>query len=116
MEMDIFISSQENSTYGVFNRKKVGTKNDSISSFVIVDDMNGIDSSQHTDSLDVTNVAINPLFPNGVFIVQDGSDTTVDANSIGTNFKWVKWEDIGTLLGDSSFNSQYDPREPKNRR
>jgi myo-inositol-hexaphosphate 3-phosphohydrolase len=112
----VFISSQGNSSYGVFDRTDVGSDNSFITSFAVVDDMNGIDGTQHTDSLDVTNIGISDLFPNGAFIVQDGTDTETDPDDVGTNFKWIKWEDIAMGLGDISFASAYDPRTPLNRR
>lgn len=112
----VFISSQGNTTYGIFNRTSVGTVNTYITAFAIVDDMDGIDGTQHTDSLDVTNVGISSQFPNGAFIVQDGTDTETDPKDTGTNFKWMKWDDIATGLGDTDFTSSYDPRNPMNRR
>lgn len=112
----VFISSQGNNTYGVFNRTDNGEDNTFITSFVIVDDMDGIDGTQHTDSLDVTNININPLFPSGAFIVQDGTDTASDPDDVGTNFKWIRWEDIAAGLGDTTVTSAYDPRNPVNRR
>lgn len=111
-----FVSSQGNNTYGVFNRTNIHTKNSFVNSFAIVDDMNGVDGAQETDSIDVTNIAIGAKFPNGAFIVQDGLDTTTNPDDIETNFKWVKWEDLASKLGDTNFTSNYDPRNPINRR
>jgi len=112
----VFISSQGNNTYGVFNRTKAGVKNTYLKSFAIVDDTNGIDGTSETDSIDVTNIPLGNTFPNGVFIVQDGMDTTSNPDDTETNFKWVKWEDIAKGLGDTSFTSTYNPRTPVNRR
>lgn len=112
----LFISSQGNNTYGVFDRTNVGEKNTYLKSFAIVDDTNGIDGTSETDSIDVTNMAIGSKFPNGAFIVQDGMDTTANPDDTETNFKWVKWEDIASGLGDTTFASTYDPRKSTNRR
>lgn len=112
----LFISSQGNNTFGVFNRTPVGTKNSFIRSFAVVDDTEGIDGSQETDSIDVTNMPFGSMFPKGVFIVQDGMDTTSNPDDIKTNFKWIKWEDIAPGLGEIDMTSSYDPRISTNRR
>lgn len=111
----VFISSQGNNTFGVFDRAPVGTDNRFIRSFAIVDDTYGIDGVQETDSIDVTNIPFG-IFDYGAFMVQDGLDTSSDPDDIETNFKWLKWEDIAEGLGDTSFSSSYDPRAPVNRR
>lgn len=112
----VFISSQGNIVYGVYDRTANGIQNTYLTSFIIADDMEGIDGTQHTDSIDVTNIPLSDTFPYGAFIAQDGSDTTTSADDTGTNFKWVTWEDIATGLGDVTFESSYDPRTPENRR
>jgi 3-phytase len=112
----VFISSQGNTVYGVYNRTDNDVKNTYLTSFIIADDMEGIDGTQHTDSIDVTNIPISEQFPYGVFIVQDGTDTAESPDDVGTNFKWVRWEDIGKGLGDTDFTSSYDPRNLSDRR
>jgi len=112
----LFVSSQGNNTYGVFDRTKVGVKNTYLKSFAIVDDTNGIDGTSETDSIDVTNIALGSEFPNGAFIAQDGMDTTANPDDTETNFKWVKWEDIATGLDETTFTSTYNPRTSTNRR
>jgi myo-inositol-hexaphosphate 3-phosphohydrolase len=112
----VFVSSQGNNTYAVFDRTPNGVKNNYIKPFAIVDNMEGIDGTQHTDSIDVTNMSVGSKFPNGAFIAQDGTDTSDTIGDTGTNFKWVKWEEIGTGLGDIDFSSNYNPRNPVNRR
>lgn len=112
----VFISSQGNTVYGVYDRTENGVKNNFLTSFIIVDDMEGIDGTQHTDSIDVTNIAISDLFPYGAFIAQDGTDTATSPDDVGTNFKWVRWDDIADGLGDIDFTSSYNPRSPVNRR
>ena len=112
----LMISSQGNNVYGVFNRTAVGVKNEYINSFTVVATMEGIDGTQETDSIDVTNFAISSAFPYGAFIAQDGLDTTSDPDNTQTNFKWIAWESIASKLGDTDFTSNYNPRTPTNRR
>ena len=112
----LMISSQGNNVYGVFNRTAVGVKNEYINSFAVVATMEGIDGTQETDSIDVTNFAISSAFPYGAFIAQDGLDTTSDPDNTQTNFKWIAWESIASKLGDTDFTSNYNPRTPTNRR
>lgn len=112
----LFISSQGNYTYGVFNRTPLGVANTFLRAFAVVDDTFGIDGVQETDSIDVTNIPLGPVFPHGAFIVQDGMDTTADPNDTDTNFKWLKWEDIAADLGEETFSSSYNPRVSTNRR
>ena len=110
------VSSQGNQTFGVFKRAANGVMNEYVTSFTVVDDMNGIDGAQETDSIDVTNISLGTKFAYGALILQDGIDTTSDPDDTGTNFKWIKWEDLAAGLGDESFDSSYDPRNPTNRR
>lgn len=112
----LFVSSQGNNTFGVFKRTPVGIKNPFLKSFAVVDDMNGIDGVQETDSIDVTNMPLGSRFPYGAFIVQDGMDTTADPDDTETNFKWLRWEDIAEGLGDTDFKSLYSPRMSTGRR
>jgi hypothetical protein len=44
------------------------------------------------------------------------SENTANPDDTETNFKWVKWEDIASGLGDTTFASTYDPRKSTNRR
>lgn len=54
---------------------------------------NNIDGAQETDGLAVTNVALNPDFPKGILIVQDGE------NEGGfQNFKIVDWQRVEAIL------------------
>lgn len=110
------VSSQGNNTYGVFDRTQLGVKNNFIQSFAVVDNMDGIDGTQETDSIDVTNISLGSQFPHGAFIVQDGIDTTSDPDDTKTNFKWIAWDKVASSLGDLDSSSTYDPRNPENRR
>ncbi|WP_432409197.1 phytase [Wukongibacter sp. M2B1] len=107
----ILISSQGNSTFSVFDRQT----NDFLLSFAVVDSGNSIDGAKDTDSLDVLSTPFGELFKKGILIVQDGQDTSNDPTDIGTNFKWIRWEDIVKETG-LDIDTIYNPRKPKNRR
>ncbi|MFH1139935.1 MAG: phytase [Pseudomonadota bacterium] len=107
----ILISSQGSNTFSVFQR--VG--NDFINSFTVIDNGLDIDGSQECDGLDITNFPFGSDFPNGLVIVQDGQDTTDDPTDVGTNFKWIKWEDVAAAVNLNT-DTTYDPRNPQNRR
>jgi len=106
----LVVSSQGSSTFAVFDR----ISNDYILGFAIVDSGNKVDGSEDTDSLDVVNGVFGPIFEKGVLIAQDGQDTSDDPADIGTNFKWVRWEDIAEVTG-LEVDTLYNPREPENR-
>jgi len=68
-----------------------------------------IDDVNDTDGIAVTNCPTSPLFPKGLFIVQDGSNS----GGKNQNFKAYGWEDIaaGHLIVDTSQNPR-GPRQP----
>ncbi|RDI19366.1 phytase [Lentzea flaviverrucosa] len=90
----LIASSQGDSTYAVYDRE--GT-NRLIGSFRIGDGKHGIDSTQNTDSLFVTNSRVGS-FKKGLLLVQDGNNTpdvTVGGEvRENTNFKFVPWENV----------------------
>jgi 3-phytase len=82
----LIASSQGNSTYVIYRREG---NNEYVKTFRIVAGK-GIDKVSETDGIHVTTQNLGPMFPNGVFIAQDGSDDK------GTqNFKLVPWQLIG---------------------
>lgn len=99
----ILASSQGASEYVIYERL---SPNSYIATFDIVPG-GGIDGASTTDGIDITNVPLGPLFPQGVFVVHDGDD------DIGkTNFKLVPWQDIAA--GPSSpltIDTTWDPRK-----
>lgn len=99
----LIASSQGNHTFKVYDRQ-AGNR-----FLLTIDPKSGrIDGVSDTDGICVANSPTSELFPKGIFIVQDGS------NSGGTqNFKFYGWEDIaGTnLISDT----EWSPRAVKAR-
>ena len=89
----LIASNQGSSTFTVYNR---GEGNEYLGKFQIVDHPTAsIDHVSDTDGIDVVNVALGPLFPYGVFVVQDGENADPEDNQ---NFKLVPWEQIAERL------------------
>ena len=85
----LIASSQGNHTFKVYTRE-----GDNRLVLTIDPKAGKIDDVSHTDGIAVTNCPTSKLFPKGVFVAQDGT------NSGGNqNFKLYAWEDIaGTRL------------------
>jgi 3-phytase len=79
----LLCSIQGANSYGVLDRKSLNL----LGIFKIVPS-GSIDGAEETDGIDVTAQAV-PGFPKGLFIVQDGFNT-----SEKQNFKFVNWGDI----------------------
>lgn len=114
----LIASSQGDNSYAVFDR---AGDNDYLGSFVIGPG-GDIDGAQETDGIDVTNLALNDTFEEGLFIVQDGSNESQtvfqdpedgEIQNFNANFKLVPWSEISAafvpnlLIDTESFN----PRE-----
>jgi 3-phytase len=83
----LIASSQGNDSYVIYDR----ATNAYVGTFRVQD--GAIDAINDTDGLDVTNRALGPAFPNGLFVAQDGSNR--DGSREGRqNFKLVPWETI----------------------
>jgi len=78
----LIASSQGNSTYAIYRREGDNTY---VKSFRII--AGNIDPVTETDGIHVTTANLGPLFPNGVFIAQDGAD-----DKGRQNFKLVPWQ------------------------
>jgi len=106
----LIASCQGAATFSVYRREG---DNAFVGAFRIVgDDGKGIDAVSNTDGIDVSNSALGPRFPKGLFIAHDGSNTGSDE----TNYKFVAWESIAEafpppLLVDTSWN----PRKARSR-
>jgi len=88
----VIVSSQGSNDYNVYRRDATNTF---VGKFAIVDAPGGIDGTTDTDGIDVTSAALGPAFPHGLFIAQDGSNTSPAA---AQNFKLVPWESIAKAL------------------
>ncbi|MCH7613494.1 MAG: phytase [Candidatus Marinimicrobia bacterium] len=101
----LIASSQGNNTYVIYTRDG---NNNYVGTFQIVDGEN-IDGVQETDGIDVTNFGLGPAFPNGVFVMQDGSNPGENQN-----YKCVPWESIANLFEPALIiNTSWDPRLTK---
>jgi 3-phytase len=83
----VIASSQGNDSYVVYDR----ATNAYIGTFRVQD--GAVDAINDTDGLDVTNRALGPAFPNGLFVAQDGSNRD-GGREARQNFKLVPWETI----------------------
>jgi 3-phytase len=85
----LIVSSQGNNTFKVYTRE-----GDNRYLLTIDPAAGAIDDVNDTDGIAVTNRPTSSQFPNGFFVVQDG--TNAGGNQ---NFKLYSWEDIaGGLL------------------
>lgn len=90
----ILLSNQGANRYAVYRRDD---PNAYVGSFELVDDARtGIDGTADTDGLAVTSQPVGPRFPDGLLVVQDGSNLPAGQNQ---NFKYVSWRDVATALG-----------------
>jgi 3-phytase len=99
----LIVSNQGVNTFVVYRREtNAQGQHEYVTTFQIVAG-NGIDEVQDTDGIDVTNVNLGSLFPDGVFVAQDG------VNDVGNiNFKLVPWKSIaGTAL---TIDTIWNPR------
>jgi 3-phytase len=88
----VIASSQGSNDYNVYRRDSANTY---VGKFAIVDSPRGIDGTSDTDGIDVTSTPLGSAFPHGLFIAQDGRNTSPPA---AQNFKLVPWESIAKAL------------------
>lgn len=98
----LIASSQGNNTYAIYDR----IDNHYIGSFKVIDAELG--GTEETDGIDVINLNLGPLYPNGFFIAQDGYNYE-EGVLVTQNFKMVPWERIANsfdppLIIDNSYN------------
>jgi 3-phytase len=94
----LIASSQGSSTYVIFER---GGENAYLTSFRIVE--GSVDAAVESDGIEVTNLALGPMWPNGLFIAHDDHN-----EGFTRNFKLVDWGDLAAaadveLLVDPDF-------------
>lgn len=101
----LIVSSQGNFTYIVLDRET----NAYIGSFKVIDGK--YDGIEETDGLEVINLSLGDIFPQGVFIAQDGFNTNNERNA-KQNFKLVSWDKIAKKMEPNLIiDNQYDFRK-----
>ncbi len=80
----LIVSSQGSNSYAVFER---GADNAFLTSFRII--AGTLDAAVETDGIEITNAPLGPLWPDGLFIVQDDHN-----EGFSRNFKLVSWADV----------------------
>ena len=98
----LIASSQGNNSYAIFSRSD-STKY--LGSFKIGDGPD-IDGTRETDGVEVTHLSLGPKFPNGLFVVQDGTNESPNGTQ-PQNFKLVRWDHIQKVI-DSGFQVKED--------
>jgi 3-phytase len=106
----LIASCQGAGSFSVYRREG---ENDYLGTFRIVADAGkGIDAVSNTDGIDVTNAGLGALFPQGLFVAQDGENTGGDQ----TNFKLVAFESIARAFSPPlQVNTAWDPRRLQKR-
>jgi 3-phytase len=90
----VVVSNQGANNFAVYRR---GEDNAFIGLFAIVDNAAlGIDGVTQTDGLEVTRSSFGPRFPDGLLVVQDGSNQATISRQ---NFKYIPWRAVAEALG-----------------
>ena len=117
----LIANSQGDSSYAVFRREG---NNEYLGSFVVGDNRSTagtIDQVNESDGLDVINVPLGSMFPNGLLVLQDGADDPQNVvedeeelENNSTNFKFVPWESVAETFDFplSIDTTSFDPRNP----
>ena len=90
----LVVSGQGNNSYAIYDRLPPFNYRGSV--FVTDDLVAGIDGTSDTDGLDVSSVLRTPNYPQGLLVVQDGSNTIPLEPQ---NFKLISWEKVSSALG-----------------
>ncbi len=91
----LLASSQGNDRYNVYRREGA---NEFLGTFQIPDGPFG--KARNTDGLDVINMNLGPLYPEGLLVVQHDD----------VDFKMVRWPDIANKLGLAIHTTGFDVR------
>ena len=89
----LLASSQGNNRYAVFD---INDEHSYKGYFQI--GSSTIDGSEETDGIDVVSEAIGDIYPEGIFICQDGFNKDKDGNPVPQNFKITDWRKIKNLF------------------
>ena len=84
----LIASSQGNNSYAVFQREM---PHGYLNSFRIADGI--VDGVEGTDGFDVTSISLGKSFPDGLLVIQDGSNKN-DGKLAPQNFKLVRWGSV----------------------
>ncbi|MFU8762872.1 MAG: phytase [Haliea sp.] len=89
----LVVSSQGSNTFAVYNRQPPHA----LRGLVAIGDnlARGIDGVRDTDGVSVSSAALGEAFPQGLLVVQDGSNSPEDRQ----NFKLVDWRELALALG-----------------
>lgn len=90
----LVVSGQGNNSYAIYNRLPPFGYRGSV--FVVDDAVTGIDGTSDTDGLDASSLVRTQQFPEGLLVVQDGSNA---APQEPQNFKLISWGKISSVLG-----------------
>ncbi len=115
----LIASSQGDSSYAVFSRE--GT-NEYLGNFV-VGPAGGIDGAEETDGLDIVSVPLGTAFPQGLLVVQDGSNSPQaigldndgeEVQNFSANFKFIPWQNVASAFTPALTidTAASDPRAP----
>ncbi len=116
-EGSIFVSSQGDSSFAVFDRKTWDYKG----SFA-VGDSSRTDGVEESDGLEIFSGSLGEAFPRGLMITHDGSndpaavfptpdDEDGEVQNFNTNFKYVDLRPIARELDIDLGDRNFDPRE-----
>ena len=90
----VVVSNQGANNFAVYRR---GEDNEFIGRFAIVENAAlGIDGVTDTDGLELTHRSVGPRFPDGLLVVQDGTNQGTISRQ---NFKFVSWRLVAEALG-----------------
>lgn len=90
----IVVSNQGANNYAVYRREG---SHEFVGLFkVVADAARGIDGTSDTDGIELTSLSLGDDYPDGLLVVQDGSN---DPAGRGQNFKLVSWRDVAAALG-----------------
>ena len=100
----LLASSQGSDTFVVYER---GGGHAYVTTFAVTAGT-AVDGVSHTDGIEVTNAALGPAFPGGVFVAQDDDNRDGGGNQ---NFKLVPWERIARSATPAlAIDTAWDPR------
>lgn len=90
----VVLSNQGADSYAVYRRDG---DNAFVGMFRVADDpAGGIDGTSSTDGIAVTSRALDPRFPDGLMVIQDGANLPAGEKQ---NFKYVSWRDVAHAIG-----------------